>query len=239
VYLPACVATAVQKRICESSELKHRTLSKKTTGLSKTFATNFRRESVQRPSNSTVNNEQAVNRVKLRVYTSLQFLSVRFRLVLESPMSAHACVAETPTVGGSSVRSGCRQALTRTTSTHGTGPSRQRPTLANPEGGGLVRDGPAAKDAGPLPAGRECCAAALQAGHGYWQQRGGTDVGARAVLGQVTGADGSAAIRTGVQGGRVRSLGRCGVSTRAACLDADTALSHGLSPCELVALRRG
>jgi len=105
VYLPACVATAVQKRICESSELKHRTLSKKTTGLSKTFATNFRRESVQRPSNSTVNNEQAVNRVKLRVYTSLQFLSVRFRLVLESPMSAHACVAETPTVGGSSVRS--------------------------------------------------------------------------------------------------------------------------------------
>jgi hypothetical protein len=69
VYLPACVATAVQKRICESSELKHRTLSKKTTGLSKTFATNFRRESVQRPSNSTVNNEQAVNRVKLRVYT--------------------------------------------------------------------------------------------------------------------------------------------------------------------------
>ena len=153
MYLPACVATAVQKRICESSELKHRTLSKKTTGLSKTFATNFRRESVQRPSNSTVNNEQAVNRVKLRVYTSLQFLSVRFRLVLESPMSlsAHACVAETPTVGGSSVN----QALARTTSTHGTGPSRQRPTLANPEGGGLVRDGPAAKDAGPLPGGRE------------------------------------------------------------------------------------
>ena len=70
-------------------------------------------------------------------------------------MSAHACVAETPTVGGSSVRSGYRQALTRTTSTHGTGPSRQRPTLANPEGGGLVRDGPAAKDAGPLPGGRE------------------------------------------------------------------------------------
>ena len=156
MYLPACVATAVQKRICESSELKHRTLSKKTTGLSKTFATNFRRESVQRPSNSTVNNEQAVNRVKLRVYTSLQFLSVRFRLVLESPMSAHACVAETPTVGGSSVRSGYRQALARTTSTHGTGPSRQRPTLANPEGGGLVRDGPAAQDAGPpLPGGRE------------------------------------------------------------------------------------
>ena len=70
-------------------------------------------------------------------------------------MSAHACVAETPTVGGSSVRSGYRQALARTTSTHGTGPSRQRPTLANPEGGGLVRDGPAAKDAGPLPGGRE------------------------------------------------------------------------------------
>ena len=70
-------------------------------------------------------------------------------------MSAHACVAETPTVGGSSVRAGYRQALTRTTSTHGTGPSRQRPTLANPEGGGLVRDGPAAKDAGPLPGGRE------------------------------------------------------------------------------------
>ena len=70
-------------------------------------------------------------------------------------MSAHARVAEPPTVGGSSVRSGYRQALTRTTSTHGTGPSRQRPTLANPEGGGLVRDGPAAKDAGPLPGGRE------------------------------------------------------------------------------------
>ena len=70
-------------------------------------------------------------------------------------MSAHACVAETPTVGGSSVRAGYRQALTRTTSTHGTGPSRQRPTLANPEGGGLVRDGPAAKDAGPLPGGRD------------------------------------------------------------------------------------
>ena len=156
MYLPACVSTAVQKRICESSELKHRTLSKKTTGLSKTFATNFRRESVQRPSNSTVNNEQAVNRVKLRVYTSLQFLSVRFpRVTSESPMSAHACVAETPTVGGSSVRSGYRQALARTTSTHGTGPSRQRPTLANPEGGGLVRDGPAATDAGPLPRGRE------------------------------------------------------------------------------------
>ena len=47
------------------------------------------------------------------------------------------------------------QALARTTSTHGTGPSRQRPTLANPEGGGLVRDGPAATDAGPLPRGRE------------------------------------------------------------------------------------
>jgi hypothetical protein len=61
----------------------------------------------------------------------------------------------------------------------------------------------------------------------------------RAVLMQVTGADGSAAIRTGVQGGRVRSLGRCGVITRAVCLDADTALSHGLSPCELVALCRG
>ena len=45
--------------------------------------------------------------------------------------------------------------LKGTTSTHGTGPSRQRPTLANPEGGGLVRDGPAAKDAGPLPGGRE------------------------------------------------------------------------------------
>ena len=71
-------------------------------------------------------------------------------------MSAHArTVAEAPTVGGSSVRSGYRQALARTTSTHGTGPSRQRPTLANPEGGGLVRDGPAAKDAGPLPGGRE------------------------------------------------------------------------------------
>ena len=40
-------------------------------------------------------------------------------------------------------------------------------------------------------------------------------MGARAVLGQVTGADGSAAIRTGVQGGRVRSLGHCGVITRA------------------------
>eukprot|EP01046_Picozoa_sp_COSAG06_P022412 COSAG06_NODE_1738_length_8516_cov_7.247357_4_plen_212_part_00 len=70
-------------------------------------------------------------------------------------MRAHggrSSVAEEPTVGGSSVY---RQALARTTSTRGTGPSRQRPTLANPEGGGLVRDGPAAKDAGPLPGGRE------------------------------------------------------------------------------------
>ena len=155
MYLPACVATAVQKRICESSELKHRTLSKKTTGP----VENLRPNSIQHSRIPVTKqpSQQAVNRVKRRVYTSLQFLSVRFRLVLESPMSlsAHACVAETPTVGGSSVRSGYRQALTRTTSTHGTGPSRQRPTLANPEGGGLVRDGPAAKDAGPLPGGRE------------------------------------------------------------------------------------
>ena len=43
----------------------------------------------------------------------------------------------------------------------------------------------------------------------------GADVDARAVLMQVTGADGSAAIRTGVQGERVRSLGHCGVITRA------------------------
>ena len=64
MYLPACVATAVQKRICESSELKHRTLSKKTTGLSKTFATNFRRESVQRPSNSTVNKQSTESNVE-------------------------------------------------------------------------------------------------------------------------------------------------------------------------------
>ena len=35
----------------------------------------------------------------------------------------------------------------------------------------------------------------------------------RVVLMQVTGADGSAAIRTGVQGGHVRSLGRWGVIT--------------------------
>ena len=105
---------------------------------------------------------------------------------------------------------------------------------------GTVRDGPVAKEeADPLPGGRECCAAALKAGHGYWQQRRGADMDVRAVLMQVTGADGSAAIRTGVQGGRVRSLGRCGVITRAVCLDADTALSHGLSPCELVALCRG
>ena len=48
---------------------------------------------------------------------------------------------------GSSLRRS-KKALLRTTSTHGTGPSRQRPTLANPEGGGLVRDG-------PLPSGRE------------------------------------------------------------------------------------
>ena len=113
-------------------------------------------------------------------------------------------------------RSVAQKALLRTTSTHGTGPSRhERPTLAFPERGGLVHDGPAAQDAGPLPGGRECCAATLQADHGYWQQRGGTDVDARAVLRQVTGADGSAAIRTGVQGERVRSLGHCGVITRA------------------------
>ena len=36
-----------------------------------------------------------------------------------------------------------------------------------------------------------------------------------------------------------QSLGCCGLITRAVCLDADTALSHGLSPCELVALCRG
>ena len=154
MYLPACVATAVQKRICESSELKHRTLSKKTTGpvenICDQIPSSIRIPVTEQPS------QQAVNRVKRRVYTGLQFLTVRFpRVTSESPMSAHACVAETPTVGGSSVRSGYRQALTRTTSTHGTGPSRQRPTLANPEGGGLVRDGPAAKDAGPLPGGRE------------------------------------------------------------------------------------
>ena len=67
----------------------------------------------------------------------------------------------------------------------------------------------------------------------------GADVGALAAVRQVTDADGSAAIRTGVQGGHVRSLGRCGVITRAVCLDADTALSYGPSPCELVALCRG
>ena len=185
----------------------------------------------------------------MRAHNFTRFTEVRRFDFLKS-MHAPSCASSARSTGrgggqaGRSVagapeaRSVAQKALPRTTSTHGTGPSRQHPTLANPEGGGAVRDGPAAKDAGPLPAGRECCAATLQAGHGYWQQRGGTDVGARAVLGQVTGADGSAAIRTGVQGGRVRSLGRCGVSTRAACLDADTALSHGLSPCELVA-RRG
>ena len=155
MYLPACVATAVQKRICESSELKHRTLSKKTTGP----VENLRPNSIQHSRIPVTEqpSQQAVNRVKRRVYTGLQFLTVRFpRVTSESPMSAHACVAETPTVGGSSVRSGYHQALARTTSTHGTGPSRQRPTLANPEGGGLVRDGPAAQDAGPpLPGGRE------------------------------------------------------------------------------------
>eukprot|EP01043_Picozoa_sp_COSAG02_P039975 COSAG02_NODE_3198_length_7186_cov_9.288557_1_plen_265_part_00 len=52
-------------------------------------------------------------------------------------------------------RSVAQKALLRTTSTHGTGPSRQRPTFANPEGGGLVHDDPAAQDAGPLPGGRE------------------------------------------------------------------------------------
>ena len=115
---------------------------------------------------------------------------------------------------GAERSSPCRsKALLRTISSRGTGPSRhERPTLAFPERGGLVRDGPAAKDADPLPGGRECCAAALEAGHGYWQQR---ERGGCGCARQVTGADGSAAIRTGVQGGRVRSLGRCGVITRA------------------------
>ena len=37
-----------------------------------------------------------------------------------------------------------------------------------------------------------------------------------------------------------RQLPGCfGAIVRAVCLDADTALSHGLSPCELVALCRG
>ena len=67
-------------------------------------------------------------------------------------MSAHACVAETPTVGGSSVRSGYRQALTRTTSTHGTGPSRRRPKFSLTTG--AVRDGLAAGWTGVR---RWCC----------------------------------------------------------------------------------
>ena len=115
---------------------------------------------------------------------------------MQSSAHGHSSVAEAPTVGGSSVRSGYHQALARTTSTHGTGPSRQRPTLANPEGGGLVRDGPAAKDAGPLPGGREqwyrCCSgqryqqlssrlswwcgectSSREAAPGYWQLKVG------------------------------------------------------------------
>ena len=157
MYLPACVATAVQKRICESSELKHRTLSKKTTGLSKTFATNFRRESVQRPSNSTVNNEQAVNRVKLNESTISQCaIQTGARVTDESECTRVCCRDAHRRRKLGPLSAGYRQALARTTSTHGTGPSRQRPTLANPEGGGLVRDGPAAQDAGPpLPGGRE------------------------------------------------------------------------------------
>jgi hypothetical protein len=81
-------------------------------------------------------------------------------------------------------------------STHGTGPSWRRPTLAKSEGGGAVRDGPLAKDAGPLPGGREqwyrCCSgqryqqlssrlswwygectSSRQAGPGYWQLHAG------------------------------------------------------------------
>ena len=201
-------------------------------------------------------------------------------------------------------RRGARSlARRRTTSTHGTGPSRQRPTLANPEGGGLVRDGPAAQDAGPLPGGREqgwctsthtrrpdawllggwerrwCCRAQgrsrvvllplSQAGQGS-AGGGKRTVGAagaraagiaellcgdrRCLLGRrhtdclpVCSSLCVAAKRRGMSmvfwRARVheepQSLGRCGVITRAVCLDADTALSYGPSPCELVALCRG
>ena len=37
--------------------------------------------------------------------------------------------------------------------------------------GGAVHDSPAATDADPLSSVRDCCAATLEAGHGYWQQR--------------------------------------------------------------------
>ena len=93
---------------------------------------------------------------------------------------------------GTKLAPSLKKALLRTISTHGTGPSWRRPTLAKSEGGGAVRDGPLAKDAGPLPGGREqwyrCCSgqryqqlssrlswwygectSSHEAGPGYWQ----------------------------------------------------------------------
>ena len=54
---------------------------------------------------------------------------------------------------GTKLAPSLKKALLRTISSRGTGPSRhERPTLAFPEGGGAVHDGPLAKDAGILPA---------------------------------------------------------------------------------------
>ena len=132
-------------------------------------------------------------------------------------------------------RSVAQKALLRTISSHGTGPSRhERPTLAfKSEDGGAVHDGPLAKDAGPLPGGRECCATAAAQANVTSSSAVGSAGGMGSARAATRQAPDTGSSMWGLAREQLRSLGCCVVII----YHGHWTPAHGLSPCEWTTAR--
>ena len=135
---------------------------------------------------------------------------------------------------GTKLAPSLKKALLRTISTHGTGPSRQRPTLAfKSEDGGAVHDGPLAKDAGPLPGGRECCATAAAQANVTSSSAVGSAGGMGSARAATRQAPDTGSSMWGLAREQLRSLGCCVVII----YHGHWTPAHGLSPCEWTTAR--